>query len=321
MRFVLGTVLWLGWLAFWLAPTLGLSPVLLALVSGMVWSLWQQRQAPGNSCPGWLSSYQPWALRAGLVLFGLQLPTGVLDLSLLQRLWPLVLGVPLVLVTGLCLGRKLGLSANTSWLVSAGLAFCGTSALFATQTVRKASPAELSQSLAAVLLMGLVSLLCYGLLPLTSEATALLIGATAPEVSQVVAASSLLPASVAVLAILLKLSRVLLLVPFLLWLPLFQAKGQVKASAPWFVLAVLLAAWASQAGWVPAMMVPLSRGAAEFLLVSAIWLAGVHTDWRAMRQGSGKVLLLALLLLVLLFSWFFLWLAVAGSPAPAPSGL
>lgn len=321
MRFVLGTVFWLGALVFGVAPAIGLSPVLLALVSGMLWSLWQHRGTSSTSYPGWLSRYQPWALRAGLVLFCLQLPAGVLDLALLQRLWPLLLAVPLVLLSGVWFGRQLGLSANISWLVSAGLAFCGTSALFATQTVRKASPGELSQSLAAVLLMGLLSLLLYGLLPLAPEATALLIGASAPEVSQVVAASSLLPASCALLAIVLKLSRVLLLIPFLVWLPWSQAKGQVKTKLPWFPLAVLVAAGLSQAGWVPALLLPLSKGTAEALLVSAIWWAGVQTDWRAMRQGSVKVLLLALSLLLLLFSWFFVWLAVAGSPVSVPSGL
>jgi len=315
MWFMLLSLVWLSALVWQVAPRSGLSPVLLALLSGMLLSLlpnnrfvsfqglssqWQQR----------LGLFQQQALRLGLILFCLQLPVGLLTLSSLLSFWPLLLIVPLQFVSGRWLGQRLGVSANSIWLVSAGISFCGSSALFATQSIRRANATELNQSLAAVLLMGLLALGCYALLPLAAPQLARVIGLTAPEVSQVVAASSALPAAAAGLAVVLKLCRVLLLVPFLMVLPLIsrQQSDEARQALPLFPWLVLGAAALQQSGVLPQQLLPWYSLSASALLTAAIWLAGVQTCWQAMRQGSRNTLLLALLLLLQLAAMTALWL-------------
>ena len=107
-----------------------------------------------------LALLQQKALRLGIVLFAFSVDSELVmqtsPLSLLQLL-ALVL---LVLATALWLGVKVfKLPKELVLLVSCGLSFCGTSAIFATWSVRKSDEATLTQSLAMVLLMGLLALL------------------------------------------------------------------------------------------------------------------------------------------------------------------
>ena len=157
------------------------------------------------------------------------------SLALLQ-LMALVL---LVLAAALWLGVKVfKLPKELVLLVSCGLSFCGTSAIFATWSVRKSDEATLTQSLAMVLLMGLLALASYSLLMhtglLPENQLAWLIGSTAPEVSQAVAAGSQL-GDAAPQAVIAKLFRVCLLVPYLLLLNQ-QQQGKGRAPLPWFIL-------------------------------------------------------------------------------------
>lgn len=259
-----------------------------------------------------LGAMQQGALRFGIVLFAFRIePDLVLQTPGLSLLYLLIL-VILVLAIALFVGITLfKLPKDLVLLISAGLSFCGTSAIFATWSVRQGSQATLSQSLAMVLLMGLLSLLGYSLLMhsgwLQPAQLAWLIGSTAPEVSQAVAAGSQMgdAASQAVIA---KLFRVCLLVPFLLLLS-WQSKQRNSAVFPWFVLgfiAVLVLQFMLQ---IPDQVRQTAFLLSEFCLIFAMLVTGLLTCWQELRQCSGKVFGFAALVMLLLFSlsWLFLW--------------
>jgi uncharacterized integral membrane protein (TIGR00698 family) len=258
-----------------------------------------------------LALLQQKALRLGIVLFAFSVDSElVVQTSSLALLQLLVL-VLLVLATALWLGVKVfKLPKELVLLVSCGLSFCGTSAIFATWSVRKSDEATLTQSLAMVLLMGLLALASYSLLMhtglLPENQLAWLIGSTAPEVSQAVAAGSQL-GDAAPQAVIAKLFRVCLLVPFLVVLSL-NSKNNSGFVFPWFVLgfsAVLLVnigfvvpVWFSQA----ALLVSQS------CLIFAMLVTGLLTCWQDVKQCSGKVFGFAALVMFLLFSFSYLLL-------------
>lgn len=292
------------------------SPVFVALLLGLsaalVLPLWaiQPRQLLAPQLDK-LALLQQKALRLGIVLFAFsvdpELVTQTSPLALLQ----LLTLVALVLAAALWLGIKIfKLPKELVLLVSCGLSFCGTSAIFATWSVRKSDEATLTQSLAMVLLMGLLALASYALLMhtgfLPENQLAWLIGSTAPEVSQAVAAGSQLgdAASQAVIA---KLFRVCLLVPFLVVLSL-NSKNNSAFVFPWFVLGFSAVLLVNIFFVVPAWFSQTALLMSQSCLIFAMLVTGLLTCWQDLTQCSGKVVGFAALVMFLLFSFSYLFL-------------
>lgn len=311
---LLSVLLHLCYLAF---PALEhlISPVFIALLLGLVAAFVlpllsiQPRKLLASRLDR-LGSWQQKALRLGIVLFAFsvepQLVLHTNPLALVQ----LVVLVLLVLSAALWLGIKVfKLPKELVLLISCGLSFCGTSAIFATWSVRQSGQATLTQSLAVVLLMGLLSLLAYAVLMQTGwlpeTQLAWLIGSTAPEVSQAVAAGSQL-GQAAPQAVIAKLFRVCLLVPFLLLLS-FNSKNKEGFVFPWFVLAfvaVLLTMSFPVPAWFSQGAVLLSQSC----LIFAMLVTGLLTCWQDIKQCSGKVFAFAAVVMSLLFSLSYLFL-------------
>ena len=219
--------------------------------------------------------------------------------------------VLLVLSTALWLGVKVfKLPKELVLLVSCGLSFCGTSAIFATWSVRKSDEATLTQSLAMVLLMGLLALLSYSVLMhtgvLPEAQLAWLIGSTAPEVSQAVAAGSQL-GDAAPQAVIAKLFRVCLLVPFLVVLSL-NSKNNSGFVFPWFVLGFIVVLLINICFSVPSWFSQAAVVVSQSCLIFAMLVTGLLTCWQDLKQCSGKAVGFAAVVMVLLFSLSWLLL-------------
>lgn len=258
-----------------------------------------------------LALLQQKALRIGIVLFAFSVDSDLVLQTSPLALFKLLALVLLVLASALWLGLKVfKLPKELVFLISSGLSFCGTSAIFATWSVRKSDEATLTQSLAMVLLMGLLALISYALLMRTGilpEAQlAWLIGSTAPEVSQAVAAGSQL-GDLAPQAVIAKLFRVCLLVPFLLLLS-FGSKNKEGFVFPWFVLGFIAVLLINIGFAVPLWF---SQGAlmlSQSCLIFAMVVTGLLTNWQDLRQCSGKAVGFAAVVMVLLFSLSYLFL-------------
>lgn len=293
-----------------------ISPVFVALLLGLLaafvlplFSI-QPRQLLASRLDT-IASWQQKALRLGIVLFAFSVePQLVMQTSLLA-LVQLVVLILVTLTAALWLGIKLfKLPKELVLLIGCGLSFCGTSAIFATWSVRQSGQAILTQSLAVVLLMGLLSLLAYTVLIqggwLPEVRLAWLIGSTAPEVSQAVAAGSQL-GEAAPQAVIAKLFRVCLLVPFLLLLSL-NSKTKDGLVFPWFVFAFIAVLLLTMVFSVPAWF---SQGAvllSQSCLIFAMLVTGLLTCWQDLKQCSGKVFGFAAVVMLLLFSLSFLFL-------------
>ena len=307
-----------------------LNPVFAALIFGLAAVFLLGLCRTGQRCLAALTApkqplmvWQQQALRWGIVLCALNIsPSALLEIAPWQFL-KLLLLVVTVLALALWIGRRwFQLPTELVLLVSAGLSFCGTSAIFATHSMRapnndqQQSQAYLTQSLAAVLLMGLFALGFYSLILqqswLGSAELAWLIGSTAPEVAQAVAAGSQL-AEHAPEAIIAKLSRVCLLLPFLAGLSLLlrkkqSAEQQNSVVFPWFillfVLLLLLQLLISLPSWLQHVASLLSQGC----LIFAMLATALQTKAQDLRQCSMRLFGFAALVLLLLFGLAFLLL-------------
>jgi uncharacterized integral membrane protein (TIGR00698 family) len=167
-------------------------------------------------------------LRAGVVLLGFDLAFPDV-LALGAKALAVVVAVVAITFAGtLWAGRRLGISEDLALLVACGFSICGVSAIAAANGVVEADEDEVAYAVALVTLCGTLAIVTLPLLReplgLDAEAYGAWIGASVHDVGQVVATSSTAGALALSTAIVVKLTRVLLLAPLVAGLAL--TRGQ-----------------------------------------------------------------------------------------------
>lgn len=248
-------------------------------------------------------------LRLGIVLLGLQL--SLRDIAALGpgviALVVTVVGVGVV--TTAWMGRRMGLSPSLSLLVASGFSICGAAAVAAVEEESEADETETATAIGLVVLFGTIMIgvapLVVRLVGLQDRGAGLFAGAAIHEVAQVVAAAGIIGGGALATAVLVKLSRVLMLAPLILALGWRRRRrGQDAADrstplVPLFVAAFLVMTLIRT--WVPLPEPVLDWGKLlQVLLLAAAMFAlgtGVHID--LLRKVGGRPVLLGALSTVL----------------------
>lgn len=158
-------------------------------------------------------------LRLGIVLLGSKITLEkVLGLGWESLLIPTVVLV-VTLIVVLVLGKIFGLSQKMSLLLGMGTSICGASAVLIGGSLSKSKEEDVIVSISAITVFGTISMLLYplilklNLLPLSPEAYGVWVGASIHEVAQVVTAGFSVSHTSGEVAVLVKLVRVILLIP------------------------------------------------------------------------------------------------------------
>ena len=139
-------------------PKIPLSPVLYAVLIGMLW-----RNTVG--VPAWTNAGFNWAmhrlLRTGIALVGLRLTLAGASAIALTAL-PVALGcLAVALVAGIVISRVLSVPRRLGLLLAIGTAVCGCTAVVAMSPVIRAKHAETAFAVTCVVLFGCVAMLFY----------------------------------------------------------------------------------------------------------------------------------------------------------------
>lgn len=293
----------------------GISPLVLSLALGVLAGNLPWLQL-GSATAG-LAFSTRWLLRGGIVLFGFSI-----TLQQVFSLGPGIVLLDMVVITtiitiGYLLGtRLLKLDPETALLTSAGSAICGAAAVLATEATIRSKPAATAMAVATVVLFGSLAMVVYPLLyPIMGWDQGLFgvyIGATIHEVAQVVAAGGAVGTDALANAVVVKLVRVMLLVPFLLivgqwWVrrkrePEEGVSDRGKLTIPWFAFGFVAAMVLNSLVQVPA---PLHSGIAlsgQVALAMAMGALGYETRLEKLKSLGLKPMLLALILFALLLT-------------------
>lgn len=312
---VLSGLLTLGGYALSHAPLLhksGFSPLVFALLLGIVVGNLPRIGGIASAQRG-LQLCTRWFLRGGIVLFGLSL-----TLQQILALGPSVIALDVgvittVMVVGYFIGtRLLKLDRDVTLLTCAGSAICGAAAVLATEAAIKSRPAATAMAVATVVLFGTLAMLVYPLLyPLTGlgeHVFGIYIGATIHEVAQVVAAGDAVGPDALANAVIVKLVRVMLLVPFLLiigqWWLSRQAGAATatrqKITIPWFAFGFLAMVVFNSFVALPEALHSALVMAGQIALTMAMAALGYETRLEKLRALGVKPFVLALCLFVML---------------------
>lgn len=139
-------------------PKIPLSPVLYAVLIGMLW-----RNTVG--VPAWTNDGLNWAmhrlLRTGIALVGLRLTLAGASAIAVTAL-PVALGcLATALVAGIVISRLLSVPTRLGVLLAVGTAVCGCTAVVAMSPVIRAKHAETAFAVTCVVLFGCVAMLLY----------------------------------------------------------------------------------------------------------------------------------------------------------------
>ncbi|MGZ8379214.1 MAG: YeiH family protein [Gemmatirosa sp.] len=240
------------------------------------------------------------------------------DLPLLMRAGPaLAVGIVLLVVLGLSLsyviGRMLGLPRELAVLVACGNAICGNSAIAAVAPVIDADPEHVASAIAFTAILGVAVVLGLPLLVaplgLSFYQYGVLAGLTVYAVPQVLAAAFPVSALSGQVGTLVKLVRVLMLGPVVLFFARRQRAGRARVAraagtgalamphvalgrlVPWFIAGFLALAALRSLGVIPPAVATPARAVSGWLTIAAMAALGLGVDLRAIARVGPPVIL------------------------------
>lgn len=294
-----------------LAPVIG-APVI-AIVGGMLVGL---VRPPATGVRQGLAFTSRSVLQASIVVLG----TG---LSLRQvvatgtRSLPVLLGTLAVALVGAALlGRRLGIARDLRTLIGVGTGICGASAVAATDAVISAGEVDVAYAITTIFTFNVAAVLTFPtlghLLGLHAHAFGVWAGTAVNDMSSVVAASSIFGHGATSYAVVVKLTRTLMIIPITLGLALWRARKLPVADRPgtstlthlrrafpvfvaWFIVAVVV----NTLGFIPAGWHGGLSTTAAFLITMALGAIGLSARLRDIRRAGLRPLALGAMLWVL----------------------
>jgi len=165
------------------------------------------------------------------------------------------LGISFALLVGLGFGKLLRVRGNSSFLITAGTAICGGSAIAAVGPILHADDEEMAVSLGTVFILNSVALLIFppigGALHLSQSQFGLWAALAIHDTSSVVGAAAKYGPQALVIGTTVKLARALWIVPLALGTAAImrrkfkdesKVRSESKIQFPWFILFFCLAA-------------------------------------------------------------------------------
>lgn len=158
------------------------------------------------------------------------------------------IGITFAMSLGWALGKSLGVKKRISFLISAGTAICGGSAIAAVAPITDASEEEIAISLGTVFVLNSVALLTFPLigsmLHLSQTQFGLWAALAIHDTSSVVGAAAKYGAIALAVGTTVKLARALWIVPVSMGTAMARKSG-ARIKWPWFILFFCLAACAN----------------------------------------------------------------------------
>ena len=307
---------------------LGLSPLVIGIVMGIFYANTLHNKLPSAWESGITFSGKK-ILRFAIVIYGFRITfQQIMEVGAEGFLVSLIM-LSSTFVLGTWLGNKIfGMEKDTSMLTASGASVCGAAAVLATEPVLKAEEHKTAIAVSMVVLFGTISMFLYpvlytaiienatGFLHMTAREFGIYVGGTIHEVAQVVAVPASIPnapVEMANSAVIVKMTRVIMIAPMLIVLGLYlsySAKKEggegadVKLVIPWFAVYFIGVAAFNSFHLVPQNIVDNINIVDTFLLTMAMTALGMGTRF-AKFKGLGLAPVYTAL-------GMFIWLVIGG---------
>lgn len=269
---------------------LGSAPVLGIGLGLIVGAAIRPRAAlrPGIS---WSASHP---LRAAVVVLGAELPLAAVASQGLRSLPGIVITLTGCLAAARLLGHRLGIRRRLRALIGVGTSICGASAIAAITPVIDAEQTEVGYAVTTIFLFNIAAVLIFPplgrLLGLSHHSFGVFAGTAVNDLSSVVATASLYGAGSLHTAVIVKLTRTLMIVPICVALaarhPQRPGAPRRRIPVPGFLIGFIVLAGLSGLGVIPAALSGAVSVGATYLITLALAAVGLSVDLAAVRTAG-----------------------------------
>lgn len=290
--------------------------MVVGIIIGMLYANSLRDNLPGTWVPG-IKFCSKRVLRTGIILYGFKLTfQDVMQVGLPAILLDAII-VCATIGLGTLIGRLLKMDRSIALLTACGSAICGAAAVLGVDGAIRPKPYKTAVAVATVVIFGTLSMFLYpilyrsGVFDLSPAMMGLYTGATVHEVAHVVGAANAMGTEVSNTAIIVKMIRVMMLVPVLLAIAWSMArkrsgadpadadnakKEKTRISIPWFAVFFLAVIGFNSLGLLPENAVALINQLDTFLLTMAMAALGAETSIDKFKKAGFKPFLLAAIL-------------------------
>lgn len=302
---------------------LSFSSLIIGILLGMVYANTLRSRQP-KAWDGGIKFCSKRMLRLGIILYGFRLTFQDVIAVGPKAVMVDCIVVVVTLLFGVWLGKKMGIDRETTLMASTGSAICGAAAVLGAEPIAKGKPHQTAVAVSTVVIFGTLSMFLYPIMYrmglsdiLNTQQMGIYTGSTLHEVAHVVGAGNAMGDQIATDSLIVKMVRVMLLVPVLLamsWLlnrNSVEKSGGSKINVPWFAFIFLLmigvnsglhAAFDGQTWLTSALKV--IEVVSTFMLTLAMTALGSDTSIDKFKQAGAKPFYLA--------GTLYIWLVVGG---------
>lgn len=218
-----------------------------------------------------------------------------------------------VFLTAFVIGKALKIDGKTSTLVGVGTAICGGSAIAATAPVINANDSNVAHSISTIFLFNVIAAFLFPflghVLGMNDQNFGFWAGTAINDTSSVVAAGYAFSHAAGNLAVIVKLTRTLMIVPVTLVLAIYtssQGRGSENSNYsitkifPWFVVGFVVASIINTFTFLPQGAGELLAQSGKFVIVMAMIAIGLNTNVVQLVKSGAKPILMGLICWVVL---------------------
>lgn len=296
---------------------LSFSPLIIGIVLGMAYANTLRSHLPAEWTPG-IQYCSKRILRLGIILYGFRLTfQDVMAVGMPAIVVDLII-VTVTIIGGYWLGRLMKMDRDIAMLTSVGSGICGAAAVLGAEAILHTKPYKTAVAVATVVIFGTIAMFIYpvlyrsGVLGLQPTEMGIYSGSTLHEVAHAVGAGNAMGEEIAGVAIIVKMIRVMLLVPVLIILGWWAASktgkggkdGKRKVAVPWFAFGFLTVIAFNSFSLLPSALVNWINEFDTFLLTMAMCALGAETSFDKFKKAGAKPFILA--------ACIFVWLMAGG---------
>jgi uncharacterized integral membrane protein (TIGR00698 family) len=235
-----------------LIKNLGISPLVVGIVLGIFYANTLHNKFPSAWESGITFSGKK-ILRFAIVFYGFRITFQQIAEVGMEGFMVSLIMLSTTFILGTYLGQKIfKMDRDTSMLTASGASVCGAAAVLATEPVLKSEEHKAAIAVSMVVLFGTIAMFLYPALysagvfvGMDDKTFGIFVGGTIHEVAQVVAVGGAYGKEAADAAVIVKMTRVIMIAPMLIVLGIYLSYaamrngttgGGVKLVIPWFAV-------------------------------------------------------------------------------------
>ena len=298
---------------------LSFSPMIVGIILGMLYANSLRNNLPETWVPG-IQFCSKRILRIGIILYGFRLTFQDVLAVGLPAIFIDTIIVTTTILGGILIGRMLKMDRGIALLTSIGSGICGAAAILGAESTIQTKPYKTAVAVSTVVIFGTISMFIYpilyhnGTFVLSANEMGIFTGATLHEVAYTVGAGNAMGKEISDIAIIVKMIRVMMLVPVLLITSFMVSQPAIKAgeqngsmkkvSIPWFAIGFLAVIGFNSFDLLPQSLTAFINNVDTFLLTMAMTALGAETSIDKFRKAGAKPFVLASIL--------YIWLIAGG---------